>query len=151
MHSAIHRLQNRSFALLLIRLGVGLVFVYHGYQLVSNMPQTVMYFSQVGISASWAYVAAYAELVGGALVLIGFWTRYAGLVLAVVMLVGIYTVHLKNGFSLQNNGYEYALLLLLASLSLTFTGAGRYSLARYLKHRAVCETCEVGEVVVMQM
>jgi putative oxidoreductase len=130
--------------MLLLRVGLGLVFVFHGYQKVTAMEQTIGFFATIGISAFWTYAAAWAELLGGALLIAGLFVRYAGIALSVVMIVAIYVVHYKNGFSLANGGYEYALLLLLGSLALVFTGAGKYSLAGLLKHRVVCETCEVG-------
>jgi putative oxidoreductase len=44
------------------------------------------------------------------------------------MLVGAGTVHVKNGFFAQNGGYEYALLVAVAALTLAFTGPGSLSL-----------------------
>lgn len=139
-----HRLHNPSLALFLLRIGLGVVFVYHGYQNFSTMDQTVGYFATIGISTFWTYVAVYTELIGGALLILGLWVRYAGMFLTVLMGVAINAVHLKHGFSLSNGGYEYALLLLLGSASLVFSGSGRYSLAHYIRHSAFCRDCHIG-------
>jgi putative oxidoreductase len=40
--------------------------------------------------------------------------------------------HFGNGLFVANNGYEYALMLLVASLTLTVQGAGRFSLDQLL-------------------
>lgn len=144
IHSVMHRMHNPSFALLLLRIGVGTVFVFHGYQKLTAMDQTVGFFATIGISAFWTYAVAWTEFAGGLLLIVGLFVRYAGLALAIVMAFAVYLVHLKNGFNLANGGYEYALLLLLASLALSFMGAGRYSLASWFKHPMVCTTCEVG-------
>lgn len=139
-----HRMHNPSFALLLLRVGVGTVFVFHGYQKLTTMEQTIGFFATIGVSAFWTYAVAWTEFIGGLLLIGGLFVRYAGLALAIVMAFAVYLVHLQNGFSLQNGGYEYALLLLLASLALSFMGAGRYSLAHLFKHPMVCAQCQVG-------
>ncbi|GHB12750.1 hypothetical protein GCM10007159_38790 [Modicisalibacter luteus] len=43
------------------------------------------------------------------------------------MLVVIFAVHIGNGLFMSNNGYEYALSLLAATLALAIQGAGRLS------------------------
>lgn len=137
IHSAMHRLHNPDLALLLLRVALGVVFVFHGYQKITSMEQTIGFFATIGISAFWTYMAAYAEFVGGLLLLAGVLVRYAALALTITMVVAVFVVHYKNGFSLANGGYEYALTLLLGSLALVFSGAGRYSLAALLKRHRV--------------
>ena len=75
-----------------------------------------------------ALMAGSAEFFGGLLLLIGLLTRPAALVLAVTMLVAIFTVHFANGLFMANNGYEFGLALLAASVSLVFSGAGKLAL-----------------------
>jgi hypothetical protein len=50
------------------------------------------------------------------------------------MFVAAVTVHIKKGFFAQNGGYEYTLVLGVAALSVTFTGAGLLSLDALLGH-----------------
>ena len=50
------------------------------------------------------------------------------LALAGTMIVAIFTVHFENGLFMSNNGYEFGLALLAASISLVFSGAGKVSL-----------------------
>ena len=71
------------------------------------------------------------ELGGGLALLAGAFTRVAGLLIAGAMLVATVTVHLPNGYFLPN-GYEFTLTLLIASLAVTMTGAGAYSVDRWL-------------------
>ncbi|HBA34377.1 MAG TPA: DoxD-like family protein, partial [Gammaproteobacteria bacterium] len=54
--------------------------------------------------------------------------RPAAAVLAFTMLVAILVVHIGNGLFLSNNGYEFGLALLAASVALVISGAGRGSL-----------------------
>lgn len=57
----------------------------------------------------------------------GFLTPPGSALVASVMLVGIMTVHLKNGVWLTHDGYEYALLTGVAAPSLAFVGPGLWS------------------------
>ena len=133
LHTLVHRLHNPDAGILFIRIALAAVFIYAGWFKVHNMAMVVSGFGAAGIPASLAYFVAYAELVCGLLMLIGLFARYAGILLAIIMLVAIVKVHGANGFSLVNSGYEYVLVLLLASLSIVTTGSGAYSVARMLK------------------
>jgi putative oxidoreductase len=41
--------------------------------------------------------------------------------------VAILTVHIHNGLFMANNGYEYGLALMAATLAILIEGAGRFS------------------------
>jgi len=82
-----------------------------------------------------ATLAGSAEFFGGLFLVLGLLVRPAGLVLAVTMLVAIFTVHFENGLFMSNNGYEYALALFVASLGLAIRGAGSLSLDAVLQSK----------------
>jgi putative oxidoreductase len=75
-----------------------------------------------------ALMAGSAEFFGGLALILGLLVRPAAAMLAVTMLVAIVTVHLANGFFMSNNGYEFALALLVISIALVIEGAGKLSL-----------------------
>jgi putative oxidoreductase len=58
---------------------------------------------------------------------LGLLVRPAAAALAFSMLVAIVTVHIGHGLFVGNNGYEYALAMFAASVSLLVSGAGRIS------------------------
>jgi putative oxidoreductase len=62
--------------------------------------------------------------------IIGLLVRPASAALAFTMLIAIFSVHIQNGLFMSNNGYEFGLALLAASVSLLFSGAGRASVDR---------------------
>ncbi len=60
--------------------------------------------------------------------ILGLLIRPAAAVLAFAMVVAIVTVHIGNGLFMSNDGYEFGLALLAASVALAISGAGRGSL-----------------------
>ncbi|MGE4295564.1 MAG: DoxX family protein [Campylobacterales bacterium] len=78
------------------------------------------------------FLAAGTEALGVVLLTLGLATRLIALSLMVVMGVAIVTVHLGNGFSCGNNGFEIPFYYLLFLIVLLTNGAGRYSLDRKL-------------------
>lgn len=129
IHSLVHRFNNPDFGILLVRLAIGIPFIYAGWYHIHNMAMTISFFKMVGINSFWTYVASYTELLGGIALVVGFWSRYAGILLAITMAVAI-KVTWAHGFGLQNNGYEFALVLFLGSLAMVAFGSGKYSLSK---------------------
>lgn len=134
LHALMHRLHNPDLGILFIRLALGVVFINAGWMKISDMEMVVGFFGQLGFSAGLAYFVSYAELIGGIAFILGIFTRYAGVFLAIIMLVAI-KVLFPSGFSLANNGYEYPFVLMLASMALVTFGSGAYSLAGLLKRQ----------------
>ncbi len=116
------KLENPAVGLLIIRVFVGIAFILHGYSKLSGIDGTVGFFGSLGLPAIVAYLVTIAELLGGITLVLGFYTRITGIVLAVVMLGALVFAHAKNG------GGELASIMLAANLGLAFLGAGAYSL-----------------------
>jgi len=75
----------------------------------------------------FAGLVIWVEILGGAALILGIFTRFAAKLLAIVMIVAILSVHIKNGF-LGELGFEIPLLYLTGFISLMLTGAGKWSL-----------------------
>lgn len=115
--------------MLIIRLGLGLVFVAHGWGKFGDLVGTVGFFSGLGLPAAVAYLVAGVELLGGLAMILGVWTKWAGWLLAIVMAAAIILVKGKMGFV---GGYELDLSLLFMALGITFVGPGKYTVHRLL-------------------
>jgi putative oxidoreductase len=81
-------------------------------------------------------VAAFAELIGGALVLIGLLTRFGAFLITCVMLAAIFGVLLHKGF-FAPEGMELAISFLAIALALLITGGGQLSADRIIGRRPV--------------
>ncbi len=121
---------NPSLGLLLLRLALGIVFIYHGVTKFQNMEATIGFFASIGLGAGMAWLVATIETLGGLAVLLGLSTQVAATFLALVMIGSIITVKGEMGFA--NGGYELDLVLLLISLALVFTGPGRYTVRKLI-------------------
>lgn len=119
---------NTDLSLLLIRVGLALVFLAHGWAKVSDMHSTIVFFSAVGLPAFWAYVVTAVEIVGGLCMLVGFGTGWAGVALAATMVGSITLVKISKGFM---GGYEFDLMLFLSAIAISLSGAGEYTI-KYL-------------------
>jgi putative oxidoreductase len=129
---------DNNSAALALRIPVGIIFAAHGAQKLFGwfggygLEGTGQFFGSIGLNPGYlmALLAGAAEFFGGLALVVGLLVRPAAAALAFAMLIAIFAVHLGNGFFLDKGGYEYALALFAASLSLLFSGAGRLSIDR---------------------
>ena len=123
--------RTAPYAALLLRVSLGVMFIAHGLLklTVFTLPGTAQFFEQVGFPGWTAYVVTFAELVAGALLILGIQTRWVSLA-TVPILLGAASVHWANGwvFSAPNGGWEYPVFLFAASLAHVCLGDGRWSL-----------------------
>jgi putative oxidoreductase len=127
---------NAGWAPLALRIPVGIIFVAHGAQKLFGafggygLEGTGQFMASLGLTPGYlmALLAGSAEFFGGLALLLGLLVRPAAAALAVAMLVAILSVHIGHGLFMANNGYEFGLSLLAASVSLLISGAGRLSL-----------------------
>lgn len=120
---------TKSFFLLLARLMLAYGFYEPAMMKWNSIGNVAQWFASIGIPFPTlnAYLAATTELLGVVLIAIGFLTRLISIPLMVIMVVAIFTVHLGNGFSAGDNGFEIPLYYLLF-LGLFFShGAGKFS------------------------
>ena len=123
---------NLDLALLVLRVVLGIIMLYHGWPKLTNLGGTIEGFTGMGIPlpALSAIFATVAEVGGGLLLLAGAFTDVAGLLVAIDMLGAILFVHAKNGFEVNEGGFEWPLALLAMALAIAFAGPGRYAVGR---------------------
>lgn len=112
-------------ALLLLRLGFGILLAHHGYQKFSNFHQTegyMMNFLGAGKSATTALVI-FAELICSILVILGLFTRFACIPIIIMFLVIVFKATNADFFGKS----ELPVAYLIGFLTIFLMGAGRAS------------------------
>jgi len=119
-----------SLSLLFVRLALAYGFYTPALLKWSNFDSTVEWFSSLGIpfSSFSVFLVASLETVTVLLLFFGLFIRLFSMPLMFVMFIAIVSVHLVNGFAVENNGFEIPLYYLLFLGILGAHGAGKFSL-----------------------
>ncbi|MEB4210892.1 DoxX family protein [Mycobacterium sp. 94-17] len=107
----------------LFRIFFGLLFLCHGTSLLFGWPRAT-----VAAPAGTIYwLSGLIELITGALISLGLFTRPAAFIASGEMAVAYFTHHFPHGFWPINNGGEAAVMYCWAFFLLVFTGPGAYA------------------------
>ena len=131
-----------------LRVIIGFGFMAHGWAKLSRGPSGfAKLLAQVGapLPETTAWASTFVELLGGLAIFIGAFVEVVSIPLIVMMVVAMFTVHLRYGFSSINTigltadgpkfgspGYEVNLLYIAGLISLILRGAGALSIDRLL-------------------
>ncbi|MDJ0393991.1 DoxX family protein [Rhodococcus sp. G-MC3] len=122
----------RDIATLIARVGLGIVFIAHGWQKLNTngLDATKAGFEGMGVPLpqASAYFATFVELVGGVALVLGIFTPIVGILLFLDMLGAFLFVHYELGVFVSDGGYELVVALGVAALLLAAVGGGRFSL-----------------------
>ena len=122
----IEKLNNhRTDALSALRIMTGLLFLAHGTQKLLSFPAAPGW-EIAAFSLPW--IAGVLELFGGALIVVGLFTRPVAFVLSGLMAAAYFMAHASSSFYPLLNGGELAVLYCFIFLYFVFSGAGRWSL-----------------------
>ena len=128
-------IQSRDWGIAILRLAIGVTFFMHGWQKLFQLgvPGVAGFFGQIGIPAPMAAatLVSLIELVGGALLIAGLFTRWVSIPLAIDMLIAAVLVHLPAGF-FAPSGVELVFVLLGGTAALALNGPGAFALDRLI-------------------
>jgi putative oxidoreductase len=108
-----------------LRIITALLFFAHGSAKFFGFPQVEM-FANVSL-ASPGGIAGILELVGGALLIIGLFSRLAAFILAGLMAVAYFMAHAPQNFHPILNGGELAIMFCFVFLYIAAAGPGPWS------------------------
>lgn len=124
-------LKYRNFGLLIIRIGLGAMFIYHGVPKLAGGPE---HWEKIGgamkavhinyAPAFWGFMAAITETFGGLLLMIGLVFRPVCIFLVINLIVAALT-HFSKGAGLE--GAAHAIEDAIVFLGFIFIGPGLYS------------------------
>ena len=137
-----------AWGVLVLRVVLGVVFVMHGYlaYAVLGPRGAAGYLARMGfpthtlLPLAWYLIVVH--LVGGALIIVGLWTRVAALLNIPIMASATALLHWPQGFYMRAVvvdaaggkammlGYEFSLLVLACTVAIALIGAGPFSIDR---------------------
>jgi putative oxidoreductase len=122
----------RPFTLLLLRVGIGIVFMGNGYpKFWGRRLEHIDEFVHVAhLPAYFVYIAGALELAGGALLVFGLFTRISGLLLAGEMAVALWRDEKIFQHPFHIESYGLAVALGVGAFAVATFGAGSFSLDR---------------------
>jgi putative oxidoreductase len=120
----------QSFSLLFARLALAYGFYEPALTKWRNFDTTTQWFDSIGIPFApfMTLLTASIEIIGVLLLVLGLFTRFITVPLMIIMVIAVLSVHLSNGFSVANNGFEIPLYYFLFLSILASHGAGEFSL-----------------------
>ena len=126
----------QPLALLVMRLSLGIIMTVHGYHKVfGGLQHFAHMIGGMGLPTWLGYVSAFTELLGGLLIIVGFFTRPAAFAICINLAVAIWKVHLHNGLlgSPDHPGFEFPLAAVTLAFALIFFGAGPIAIDHVLR------------------
>jgi putative oxidoreductase len=132
LYSAVH-----EYAEPILRIALGVVLIPHGCQKLFGMfggmglTANAALFERLGYSPGmfWGTLVGLTELVGGILLVVGLFTRFAAAAVVIFMIAAVHFTSAK-GFFWSNGGSEYPLLIGICALFFLIRGGGPCSLDR---------------------
>ena len=138
--------RSSRLGLAVLRVTLGVIFLMHGYlglavigpAGIAGYTTRMGYPAALGQALGWYLIAAHS--VGGILLILGLFTRWAALAQVPIMASAVFLLHLKQAFFMKGivldaaagraiaGGYEFPLLVLVATLALVLLGGGALAL-----------------------
>lgn len=119
-------------AKLLLRVTLGLLLLLHGIAKLQNGPGGIIHLvTQAGLPAATAYLVYVGEVLAPILLIAGWWTRSAALVVTVNMLFAVGLAHMGDLGKLSKEGgwaLELQAFYLVSAIAVALLGPGTFSL-----------------------
>jgi putative oxidoreductase len=124
-----------AYGVTLLRVSLGVMYLAHSVVLkffTFGLAGTAGYFESIGLPGWLAYTTFAAEAAGGAMLVLGIYSRWVAVALIPALLGAIIWAHGANGwvFTAPNGGWEYPLYLIVLSVAQFLLGDGALSLRR---------------------
>lgn len=117
-------------AVALVRVVLGIIMIMHGWPKWTRGADAIgnAFATNYGLPRWFAVLAIFFEVVGGACLVVGLFTRFFAAALAIELLIAMFAAHWAKGFAVGGGGYEYVLFLGVVCFTIAIRGGGPYSL-----------------------
>jgi len=133
-----------DLALLLLRVSFGLIFAIYGWLHVVDVAGFTDAFANrfnIPFASISAPFVAWVEFLGGIAAMLGIFTRYSGLLLAITMVVSTLVVRMPAGLQEGRDflgligHWDFDLILFSVGIALMILGPGKYSVEKFVLKR----------------
>ena len=129
------KIKYKDLGILILRLGIGLMFMMHGFPKFIGGPDKWISLGNYGMGfiginflpIFWGFMAAFAEFIGGIHLILGLFTCFFSLLMFITMIIATIT-HIDDGIMGASHAIESGMVF----FSLFFMGGGKYSLDYHL-------------------
>ncbi|MBV9347407.1 MAG: DoxX family protein [Pseudolabrys sp.] len=113
----------------IVRVVFGWIMIMHALPKYNRGAAAVgnAFATNYGLPSAFGGIAIYLELIGGAALIIGLFTRFFAAALAIELLIAMMAAHWAKGFAVGQGGYEFVLFLGLVCFAIAIRGGGPYS------------------------
>jgi putative oxidoreductase len=120
-------------ALLILRLSLGIMMLLYGFfKLFNGVNEVGLMLTEKGLPYFISYGVIVGEVIAPLMIIIGYRTKIAAILLAFTMVVAIFLAHSNDIFSLNSHGgwaIDHQGLFLFGSIALILSGAGKYAVS----------------------
>ncbi|MBL4711088.1 MAG: DoxX family protein [Gammaproteobacteria bacterium] len=124
---------NAGTGRLILRIGLGALLLFHGIAKILH-PASLDFIGGMLVANNLPSVLAYGvyvgEVIAPMMVIVGYYTRIGGLLIAVNMTFALFLVHSDEWLRLTEHGgsaIELQLFYLISALAMVFLGSGKYA------------------------
>ncbi len=142
------KVKRPEVGLLILRLSMGIIFFLHGWMKLAGGQE--LFVREMLAMVGWQmpnallWLVALAELLGGLALILGLFSRWAAVALAVEMIVVLALFHFRQGFfivAIPNVplafGFEFHVALVGGLICVALSGSGRWALEAKLSRRSL--------------
>jgi len=112
----------------ILRIVAGFLFLWHGSQKLFDIPSAG---NEIPLYIVW--IAGPIEFIGGFMIMIGLWTRWAAFIACGEMAYAYWTVHATSAILPIVNHGETAILYCFIFLFISARGSGVFSIDNYIE------------------
>lgn len=112
---------------LILRIAIGGLMIFHGINKLGGIDFICGKFASIGLPSFLGYLVYLGEIVAPLMLIVGFRSRIAGLLVSATMVVAVLLVHSGDIFKLGDHGesaIELQLMYFLGGLAIYFLGGG---------------------------
>lgn len=127
-----------NLAATIMRVVLGFILLVHGIvKFQQGIEGITGWFASIGLPGALADPAALFEIIGGAAMILGLWTRYASIMTVLLMAGATISAKLPGGLlgNGQGAGYELDLALLVIALFFAITNHSGYGADQLLSKK----------------